>query len=84
MSKVQDEESLGDGLDPRTNQRQGLASDVSAKIADRESGAKLMQSAIWLDSRRHGAALSVGLIGRKTMMARRIDRSQRREGGGVT
>jgi len=41
MGKLQHQEPLGDGLDPGTDQGQTLASDISAKIADGESGAEL-------------------------------------------
>jgi hypothetical protein len=43
MGELQHQESLGDGLDPGTDQRQALASDVAAKIADGESGAEPME-----------------------------------------
>jgi hypothetical protein len=46
------EESLGNGLHPGTDQGQSLATDISAKIANGESDAELMQPLIWLDYRR--------------------------------
>jgi hypothetical protein len=54
MGELQHQESLGNGLDPGTDQGQSLATDISAKIADGESGAELMEPLIWLDCRRHG------------------------------
>ena len=46
MGELQHQESLGDGLDPGTDQRQTLASDISAKIPNGESGAELMEPPI--------------------------------------
>jgi hypothetical protein len=56
MGELQHQESLGDGLDPGTDQGQTLAGDISAKIADAESGPELTKPAMWLDCWRHPAA----------------------------
>ena len=55
MSELQHQESLGDSLDPGADQGQSLASDVSTKIADGESAAKLVELPIWFDCRPHGS-----------------------------
>jgi hypothetical protein len=62
MSELQDKQSLGDGLDPGADQGQSLASDISAKIADGESAAKLMELPIWFDRRPHGCDGFQGLL----------------------
>ncbi len=55
MGELQHQKSLGHGLDPGADQGQSLTSDVSAKITNGESAAKLMEPPPWFDRRRHRA-----------------------------
>jgi hypothetical protein len=42
MSEMQDEEYLGDGLNPGADQGQSLAGDVTAEVGDGEGGSELL------------------------------------------